>query len=77
MIYYCNNCQKYIDEDDLKIKKICLEDEYGVRDLFKDFHYEDVYICPCCGSDDLEKLDSDEIIEVLSNVVDIVELLND
>ena len=68
MIYYCEKCDCYYDEEDLEEKEICLEDEYGVNDLFPDKHYEKILTCPNCGNEDLETIEESEAVDLLNDL---------
>ena len=68
MIYYCENCDCYYDEEDLEEKEICLEEEYGVNDLFPDKHYEKILTCPNCGNEDLETIEESEAVDLLNEL---------
>lgn len=68
MIYYCENCDCYYDEEDLEEKEICLEEEYGVNDLFPDKHYEKILTCPNCGNEDLEIIEESEAVDLLNEL---------
>lgn len=68
MIYYCEKCDCYYDEEDLEEKEICLEEEYGVTDLFPDKHYEKILTCPSCGNEDLETFRESEAVDLLNEL---------
>lgn len=68
MIYYCEKCDCYYDEEDLEEKEICLEEEYGVNDLFPDKHYEKILTCPNCGNEDLETIEESEAVDLLNDL---------
>lgn len=68
MIYYCEKCDCYYDEEDLEEKEICLEEEYGVNDLFPDKHYEKILTCPSCGNEDLETIEESEAVDLLNEL---------
>lgn len=55
-MYYCKHCQELINSENLEIKEICFETEFGVGNLFQDRHYHTVYRCPYCHDyEDLEE----------------------
>lgn len=60
-MYYCNECNKVIEHDELIPKKICFETEFGVGSLFRDRHYHTVYHCPHCGSNDVEEAEKCQV----------------
>lgn len=51
-MYKCLNCGELFE--DAEEKTICLEDYYGVCDLFRGRHYRKILICPCCGDETIE-----------------------
>lgn len=65
-IYKCGNCGKFFSEDDLEIKRVDMENYYGVGNDFNDHHYQDMGFCPYCESDDICELEESEILEELN-----------
>lgn len=50
-MFYCEYCQRAMNESDLNREQKCFEDEYGVAGLFPDKHYYTDYNCPVCGGE--------------------------
>lgn len=57
VMYKCNKCGELSEE--VETKNVCLEDLYGVGSDFQYHHYQNVSVCPSCGSDDIEEIDGD------------------
>lgn len=55
MKFECCDCGEIFDEDDADSRRICLEEEYGVASMFPDRHYQDIMVCPHCGSEELDE----------------------
>ena len=53
-MFKCCDCGEIFNESEAEVKRICLEDEYGVSSMFTDRHYQDIITCPNCGSEELE-----------------------
>lgn len=53
----CEECHNWYDEEDLKQKTICFEEEFGVSDLFNTRTKTKVDCCPNCGSISLTELE--------------------
>ena len=54
-MWICNECNHKFEE--VKWKKICFEDEYGVGSLFDSRNYTNVQVCPSCDSREIEELE--------------------
>lgn len=50
----CNDCGEIFDEDEAEERH-----EY-VSEFWGSPAYQDILVCPCCGSDDLEDYEEDE-----------------
>lgn len=50
----CNYCGEIFDEDEAEKRH-----EY-VSEFWGSPAYQDILVCPCCGSDDLEDYEEDE-----------------
>lgn len=55
MIYICNDCGEIFDENDAEVSSYDIEDDLGVGSLFVDHHTATCFVCPECGSDDIEE----------------------
>lgn len=55
MEYICNDCGEIFDENDAEVSSYDIEDDLGVGDLFVDHHTATCFVCPECGSDDIEE----------------------
>ena len=47
MRYYCNNCGRFIEEEDLDTREECVGEFWG-RPAYEKFD-----VCPHCGSDEV------------------------
>lgn len=72
MIYYCEHCGQYITEDETYLRRVDLEDEYGVGGMFPDHHYETWMYCVNCGESSLKG-----IINVRNELEDLLDTLED
>lgn len=59
----CEECHNCYDEEDLKQKTICFEEEFGVSDLFNTRTNTKVDCCPNCGSINLTELEQCDCCE--------------
>lgn len=74
-MYKCEDCGKVFDEP--ARKEVCLELEYGVSDLFDNYHYDNVLCCPNCMSDQLKDLEHCECCgEYVESLIDTEGMLN-
>lgn len=75
MFYYkCDDCKKRFFKTEST--EVCMEEIYGVGDMFSNWHYEKIACCPHCKSTDIEsksyyfeddeRLTEDEKIELES-----------
>ena len=55
-MYYCDNCKCEFDEP--KRQRTTFEDFYGVSHLFPDSHTMNLLICPNCGNEDIEEMET-------------------
>ena len=60
-MYKCNNCRSEFEE--AAEKRICFEQEYGVANLFSSRSYTNIYVCPCCGDEDIHELEQCSVCE--------------
>lgn len=72
MIYYCEHCGQYVTEENTYLRKVDLEDEYGVGSMFPDHHYETWMCCTNCGESSLN-----EIPNVKAELENLLETLDD
>lgn len=72
MIYYCEHCEQYVTENETYLRKVDLENEYGVGSMFSDHHYETWMYCANCGESSLK-----EIINVSDELEDLLDTLDD
>ena len=54
MRYICADCGAIFDKNEARYEEVCMEDYYGVGNLFPDRHYNTFMICPECGSEDVD-----------------------
>jgi len=77
-VYHCGECNRWFSREDLKTKKIDLEDFYGVGEL-KGHHSKEISVCPDCGSaDDLTEetvFDADDVCSLLNEREERIESL--
>lgn len=59
-MYQCDICGEIFDEYESGTERICLESEYGVAGMFPDMHYQDIMVCPACGSREFSRYYEDE-----------------
>ena len=57
-IYKCDHCNNICKENELDSKEVDMENYYGVGSDFPDHHYQTMYICPVCGSEDIFEVGS-------------------
>lgn len=53
-MFKCTKCDNNFFEPNRK--KMSYEDYYGVSDLFGNYNYTELEVCPECGDEDLEEL---------------------
>lgn len=81
-IVKCNNCGWIGTENDLAIKTIDFEEEYGVGPDFANHHYTDVECCPSCGeANDLDKMsipqyEDEQWLQIIEDATDVTRLIN-
>lgn len=71
--YRCRECGLIVSEDQLIVKKVCMENYYGVGSMFPDKHYQEMTWCPNCEDySDFEELnyDEDDIPYLLETIED-------
>ena len=54
----CQDCGKRFD--DPEIRHTTYESYYGVSNMFENSTDLELYICPCCGSEDIKEFYEDE-----------------
>lgn len=60
MRFICCDCKEIFDEEDADEMEADLEVMNGVGGIFEDHHTTVIYICPECGSEDLDVYDAHE-----------------
>lgn len=60
MMYKCCDCEEIFDENDAEISTYDIEDDLGVGYLFDDHHTATCFVCPECGSDNIEEYIEEE-----------------
>ena len=60
-MFKCRNCEEQFETPERK--NIIAEDYLGISNMFPNTTRMDLFVCPCCGDDDLEELEQCEMCE--------------
>ena len=59
-MFKCNRCGEQFSEDEADTRVIDLEFECGMGGMFPDHHTRTIYICPECGTSDIDPYEEKE-----------------
>ena len=59
----CRNCDRIFENDEVKFKRVCFEQEFGVSDLFDSRTYTNIEVCPYCEDKDIIELEQCDCCE--------------
>lgn len=59
-MFRCNECGRSFEDYEVGHRMVCWESYYGVSSSFMSSHYDDIDICPYCGSSDIEEFDEED-----------------
>lgn len=59
----CRSCNRIFEDDEVNVKRVCFEQEFGVSDLFDSRTYINIEVCPYCNDKDIIELEKCDCCE--------------